>query len=301
MVKVSVILCTYNSAAFIRRTVESVLSQKGIGTAFEIELLVIDDCSTDDTVDILKSMDLQPLSTHSPSGGPNRGRNIGLQNAGGDFIAFIDHDDTWHRDKTITQLSVAHRAPIITTGYHLTDTSRNSNTLIGIGDLSTLYFAENITFCDRLARRNSGQPVYMSTIMISRELTSILFEEEYGCVDYDWLVRLFENRTSVHCNQALVTRFVDGNNLSLQLRYREKEYEHSLRTASSYLDKYPVEAREALGRINGTRARYHYVMGEMRLARSYFRKSTPGLKRFLYLITTYAGSRLVKRFFRVFG
>jgi len=301
MIRVSIILGTCNSATFIKRTVESVLSQEGNGRDFEIELLAIDDCSADNTVEILRSFGLQPLSTQSPSGGPNRGRNIGLKHATGDFIALIDHDDTWHPEKIKTQLSVADLAPIITTGYHINDSTRKSKSPIGTGEPQVRFFDKNVTFLDRLARRKSGQPVYMSTIMFRRELSSILFEEEYGCVDYDWLLRLFEGNSSVHCSQALATRYVSGANLSLQSGYREKEYDLSVRTAESYRDKYPDEATEAVYRINGTRARYHYVVGEMDLARHYLRKSSPGLKTSLYYLTSYAGSSLVKRFFRVFG
>ena len=301
MIRVSVILGTYNSSAFIKRTVESVLSQEGNGSDFEIELLTIDDCSRDNTVEILRSLGLQPLSTQAPSGGPNRGRNIGLQQATGDYIALIDHDDTWHPDKIKTQLSVADRAPIITTGYRVNDGPGKTRSPIGTGEPEVRFFDKNVTFLDRLARRKSGQPVYMSTIMISRTLSSILFEEEYGCVDYDWLLRLFEGNSSVHCNKALATRYISGENLSLQSGYREKEYDLSLRTAETYNEKYPAETREAIYRINGTRARYHYVVGEMELARRYFKKSAPGLKTSLYYMTSYAGSGVVKRFFRVFG
>jgi len=278
-----------------------VLSQEGNGSDFEIELLTIDDCSDDNTVEILRSMGLEPLSTQSPSGGPNKGRNIGLQKATGDYIALIDHDDTWQPEKIRTQLSVAGRAPIITTGYRVNNSQRKTSSPIGTGEPEVRFYDKNVTFLDRLARRKSGQPVYMSTIMISRTLSSILFEEEYGCVDYDWLLRLFEGNSSVHCSKALATRHVSGENLSLQSRYREKEYDLSLRTAESYSEKYPEETREAIYSINGTRARYHYVVGEMELARRYLKKSAPSLKTSLYYMTTYTGSRIVKRFFRIFG
>jgi glycosyltransferase involved in cell wall biosynthesis len=281
MIRVSVILGTYNSAAFIERTVQSVLSQEGNGSDFEIELLTIDDCSEDNTVEILRSMGLQPLSTQSPSGGPNRGRNTGLQAATGNYVALIDHDDTWHPAKIRTQLSVADRAPIITTGYRVIDSVRKTTSSIGTGEPEVRFFEKNVTFLDRLARRTSGQPVYMSTIMFRRELSSILFEEEYGCVDYDWLLRLFEGRSSVHCSKALVTRYISGKNLSLQSGYRGKEYDLSARTAESYRLKYPDEATRAFYRINGTRARYHYVAGDMALARKYLKKSAPGLKTLL--------------------
>ena len=103
--RVSVILTTYNSANFIQRTLNSILSQQGKGSVFELELLVIDDASTDNTPHILARNNIVYISNSENSGGPNKGRNIGLKIATGDYICFCDHDDAWEPSKIIRQLA----------------------------------------------------------------------------------------------------------------------------------------------------------------------------------------------------
>ena len=90
---VSVIVTTYNSEESIERTLNSILKQEGIGEVFDIELIVVDDHSTDNTPAILKEFDATILTTAHNTGGPNVGRNMGLKRATGDFICIIDHDD----------------------------------------------------------------------------------------------------------------------------------------------------------------------------------------------------------------
>ena len=64
-----------------------------------MELIVADDCSTDNTIKILKSEKIPFLSTKINSGGPNKGRNIALKKCTGDYICIADHDDIWFPDK----------------------------------------------------------------------------------------------------------------------------------------------------------------------------------------------------------
>ena len=93
MKKVSVILTTYNSEYQIQEVIDSIYNQQGKGKLFEIELIVVDDCSTDSTQKILSKNDIDFSTTSKNSGGPNRGRNIGLKQCTGDFICIMDHDD----------------------------------------------------------------------------------------------------------------------------------------------------------------------------------------------------------------
>lgn len=99
---VTVIIPTYNRAATILRSINSVLSQ----TYNNLELLVVDDCSTDQTAEIVKAIDdkrLHYLKTVKNSGA-NIARNLGLRRARGEFIAFQDSDDVWLEDKLAKQL-----------------------------------------------------------------------------------------------------------------------------------------------------------------------------------------------------
>ena len=54
-------------------------------------------------------------------------------------------------------------------------------------------------------------------------------------------------------------------------------------------------------KINGALARYYYLIGNMYLARKYFLKSTIEIKTILYVITTFVGSKLVRKYFNIFG
>ena len=99
MKKVSVIITTYNSEKVIQSTLDSILNQEGINELFELEIIAVDDCSSDHTTAILSKNNISFFSTTSNSGGPNKGRNIALKKATGDYTCIVDHDDIWHSNK----------------------------------------------------------------------------------------------------------------------------------------------------------------------------------------------------------
>ncbi len=107
---VSVIIPAYNRGRYIRQTVESVLNQ----TYTDIELIVIDDGSTDDTRDILEGYgDRITLLEHEAR--QNRGQsasiNLGLDRARGKYLAILDSDDYWEPDKIESQVGYLQRHP----------------------------------------------------------------------------------------------------------------------------------------------------------------------------------------------
>jgi glycosyltransferase involved in cell wall biosynthesis len=92
MPKVSVIIPTYNAANWLKQSIDSVLRQ--IFTDYE--LIIIDDGSTDDTSSIVKSFDDKRIRYfHKANGGVASARNMGLDKATGEYIAFLDSDDLW--------------------------------------------------------------------------------------------------------------------------------------------------------------------------------------------------------------
>jgi glycosyltransferase involved in cell wall biosynthesis len=304
MKKVSVIITTYNAERTIARTLNSVLRQEGIGKVFTLELIVIDDCSTDGTLEILEKFNLdiqQFISTPANSGGPNKGRNMGLRHATGDYICFLDHDDVWLPNKILLQLKAAEHVPIVTGSYSTTNTHTGINTQAE-NLKTTKFFEPNETFLKKLSKEKMGvQNTYLGSVMIHQDLKHVLFEEHFGMLDFDWTLRLFEQRASAEISAPLVTRFVDGSNLSLNSEYRKKDYYYSLMCLETFEARYPREVALALKRINGSRARYCYLQGNMPEARKYLLKAMPGMKETLYYITSFAGSQWVKRNFSVFG
>ena len=94
---VSVVIPAYNREKTIREAVESVLEQ----SYTNLEVIIVDDCSTDRTVEIVESIpdDRVIIIRCKENGGACRARNIGIENAKGEYIAFHDSDDIWHADK----------------------------------------------------------------------------------------------------------------------------------------------------------------------------------------------------------
>ncbi len=107
MYNISVIIPTYNREKLIKRSIESVISQKGHGNEYVIrEIIVIDDCSTDNTEEALKSINDSRIKycRLEKNSGAAAARNRGVDLAEGDWIAFQDSDDIWHSDKIIKQV-----------------------------------------------------------------------------------------------------------------------------------------------------------------------------------------------------
>jgi succinoglycan biosynthesis protein ExoO len=91
----SVIIPAYNVSGIIGRAIRSAAAQ----TFPPLEILVIDDCSTDNTVEVVRALGreiptLRLLSTPA-NGGPSAARNVGLRKAKADWIALLDSDDAW--------------------------------------------------------------------------------------------------------------------------------------------------------------------------------------------------------------
>ena len=100
--KVSVVVTTYNRAALLPRAVRSVLAQ----TYEDYELIIVDDCSTDDTPEVVQRF--ADSRIHAVRQAENRGQsaaiNTGIRLARGEYIAFLDDDDEWVDQKLLRQV-----------------------------------------------------------------------------------------------------------------------------------------------------------------------------------------------------
>lgn len=103
------IIPTYNRAHFVSESVESVLCQDIKDC--DIEIIVVDDGSTDNTADILDGYGDKIRKIRLANGGAGRARNRGIEAAQGDWISFLDSDDRWLPDKLSLQFKVLERFP----------------------------------------------------------------------------------------------------------------------------------------------------------------------------------------------
>ena len=122
---VSVIMPAYNCGNFIAQAIQSVINQ----SIPDWELLVVDDCSTDDTVEVVRRLAAQDarvrFASLSQNGGPAEARNMAMRRASGRYVAFLDSDDLWEADKLEKQIAFMERtgAKFSATAYDQIDES----------------------------------------------------------------------------------------------------------------------------------------------------------------------------------
>ena len=110
MPRVSVVMAAYNVAPFIGEAIYSVLNQ----TFSSLELLVVDDGSTDGTADIVASIaDSRVRLLRLPHGSATIALNAGVAEASGEFLAFLDGDDRWHPTKLEKHVSFLDAHPAV--------------------------------------------------------------------------------------------------------------------------------------------------------------------------------------------
>lgn len=104
---ISCIVPVYNGERFLAEALDSILAQ----THQAFEIIVIDDGSTDGTPEIVASYGELVRYEQQENAGPASARNVGLDLACGDLVAFLDADDLWHREKLALQLARFQQRP----------------------------------------------------------------------------------------------------------------------------------------------------------------------------------------------
>jgi len=118
---ISVVIPTHNRSKLLMRAIDSALNQ----TYNNIEIIVVSDGSTDDTDLVMELINAQNENLkyipYHPGKGGNYARNIGVKAAEGEFVAFLDDDDEWHKDKLQKQIDVFNsnsEIGLVCTGIH---------------------------------------------------------------------------------------------------------------------------------------------------------------------------------------
>lgn len=117
---VSVVIPMYNASKYIEETLLSLANQ----SYPNFEVIIVDNGSTDNSVILSKKMEcsfksLNIIELDENSGGPAKPRNVGVSHATGVYVAFLDSDDIWDKDKLLIQLTLMEDC-----GYNFTCTSR---------------------------------------------------------------------------------------------------------------------------------------------------------------------------------
>lgn len=106
--RVSVVVPTFNGRTWIAETLAAVRAQSVIA---QIELIIVDDGSSDGTLDVALQVTPDARVFLQSRGGVSRARNTGLGNAKGEFVCFLDQDDRWHPLQIERQLALLDKHP----------------------------------------------------------------------------------------------------------------------------------------------------------------------------------------------
>ncbi len=205
---VSVIIPTYNRAYCLKRSIESVLAQ----TYNDLELIIVDDGSTDHTKEIVSQMaDPKIRYVYQEHSGACFARNRGINEANGEYIAFQDSDDYWHPMKLEMQMECMcqEQADIVFCAFERIDCDNqylnripdNLNQSSGFIDIFTIL---------------PGNICSTQTILLKKEcFTKNRFNEELRRLqEWELMIRLIQQYKVYFYNKVLVTQYLQKNSIS---------------------------------------------------------------------------------------
>ncbi len=182
---ITVVLPVYNKARFIRGALLSVLNQ----SYSNLEIIIIDDKSTDDSLDIIEKFSVKDsrvvVVRKSLNQGVSEARNLGIKIAQGDYIAFIDADDIWHLHKIEEQVHFIEQKSnidFIATSYDMIDDFNN-------------YFSEKSIKSHQILFGELLKENYIccSSVLIKTKVAKAnLFVNQYGHEDFVYWLTLLE-------------------------------------------------------------------------------------------------------------
>lgn len=202
---VTVVIPVFNGEPFVAKAVQSVRAQ----TMNDVEIIVVDDGSTDGTQAVLAQLERTHLIRwyQQDHGGPARSRNRGIESARGEFIALLDCDDVWLPDKLAAQLSIMRGDPevgLVHTDFDVVD--------------------EHGAVLEHVSARQSPEPIVQafvgghtalpSTLLIRKEVlqkVGALRPELYGSEDSDLTVRLYTVTKFACIDRVLVRKLQRGH------------------------------------------------------------------------------------------
>lgn len=216
---VSVIIPCYNSEKYVEKSIRSAINQN----YSNIEIIVIDDCSIDRTYNIVKSIDSNKIKLlrNNVNKGVSYSRNFGISIAKGEWIAFLDSDDYWDKNKISLQMenAINQKASFVfcSTAY------------INEHDMKSSYILEvpNAITYRSLLKQNK---ISCSSVLIKKRLMTLYkmeddsLHEDYYC----WLRILKNGEKAIGINKPLLYYRLTNNGKSSNkfkaLKMQDKVY-----------------------------------------------------------------------------
>jgi glycosyltransferase involved in cell wall biosynthesis len=295
MPKVSVVIPSYNSARFVGEAIESVLAQ----TYVDLEIIVVDDGSTDDTHDVVaRFTDPRVRYVYQDNRERSAARNTGIRAAQGEYVAFLDADDLWRAEKLARQVGLLDAHPevgLVYCGALLMENDRvfDEETCSYRGwVLRPLLLVGNIV---------AGS---LSSAMVRRGCfdRAGLFDETFSaCEDWDMWVRIALHYPLDFVPMPLVKCRVHSSNSQKQARMMvpgTERFFEKLLAAPELQDEIRPIRRRVEGLACFIAGRFYYLGRQMGPARRSFLKSLRldpwRFRTWGYLVRAILGTRITE-------
>lgn len=230
---ISVVIPSYNRSRTIERAIRSVLDQ----TYDDLEVIVVDDCSDDDSREVVNGIGdsrVRFVRLNARSGACVA-RNRGVQESKGDIIAFQDSDDAWKPDKLAIQLKALAEsgADVCFCRVERHYMGKDAKTVIWPTKLG-----EENCFLDHVTLRRSSY-VSTQTIVAKRLVfdTCMFDPKVVKSQDWDWIIRASMNHSIYYVAQPLVEQYLQPDSISMG-------YERFIQSRLYFLEKYSDICRE---------------------------------------------------------
>ena len=211
---VSIIMPTYNRADVLPRAINSVLSQ----TYPDFEFIIIDDCSTDNTRQVLSKFNDDRIKCVflGENKGASFARNKGLEIAGGDFIAFQDSDDEWMEDKLEKQMAVFSGLDS-NVGVLYSDVWEFDRNSLKTYRHSPSFMPEDAIIFERALSGGLMNIGLQSTVLRKEcfKRTGMFEEKVKRLIDVELLIRVSKYFLFYHIKEPLVNCYIREDNISL--------------------------------------------------------------------------------------
>lgn len=239
--QISVVIPSYNRLDSLKRALQSVLMQD---SAVD-ELIVIDDGSTDNTEDYVKKHWPQVKLIRQPNLGVSGARNVGIRQAGYDWIALLDSDDSWHPDKISNMRSAQANYPEI-----------------GLFHSDEIWIRHGVRVNAMNKHQKSGGDIFLrclplciispSAVVLKRSLIASVgyFDESLPvCEDYDLWLRICCQHSIHYIDKPLITKY-GGHDDQLSTEYWG-------------MDRFRIRALHRLIQQHNLSPRYRYAANAM--------------------------------------
>lgn len=209
---VSVIIPNYNYGRYLSEAIDSVLEQ----TYSNIEIIVVDDGSTDNSIEILAKYEIKGVKViQQTNRGVGAARNTGATESKGEYIAFLDADDIWNHTKIEKQLKVfTGDIGLVTCGMREFESSSNK---------TLAYLMSNKTNWNALDTLFFNYPVVSGSAILVRRSTYDAVggfderKEMHPSEDWEFFYRVVENAKVVSLPEVLVSYRNHGRNGHLNI------------------------------------------------------------------------------------